>query len=58
MIISLITDNKNINLNKIIQLCSSGKISEALFSYDKIYENSSTDINITRLFIKYFKVIE
>jgi DNA polymerase III subunit delta len=57
-IISLITDNTNINLNKIIQLCSTGKIQEALFSYDKIYENSSTDINITRLFIKYFKIIE
>ena len=45
MIISLITDNKNINLNKVIQLCSTGKIQEALFSFDKIYENSSTDIN-------------
>ena len=58
MILSLITDNIDINLNKIIQLCSSGKIQEALFSLDKIYENSSTTINITRLFVKHFKIIE
>ena len=58
MIISLITDNIDINLNKIIQLCSTGKIQEALSSFDKIYDGSSTNINITRLFIKYFKVIE
>ena len=58
VILSLITDNKDINLNKIIQLCSSGKIQEALFSLDKIYENSSTAINITRLFVKHFRIIE
>ena len=32
MILSLITDNIDINLNKIIQLCSTGKIQDALFS--------------------------
>ena len=58
MIISLVTDNIDVNLNKIIQLCSTGKIQEALFSFDKIYENSSTAINLTRLFIKNFKIIE
>jgi DNA polymerase III subunit delta len=58
MILSLITDSIDINLNKIIQLCSTGKIQEALFSLDKVYENSSTAINITRLFIKHFKMIE
>ena len=58
MILSLITDNIDINLNKIIQLCSTGKIQDALFSLDKVYENSSTAINITRLFIKHFKMIE
>ena len=54
IILSLIT----INLNKIIQLCSSGKIEESLSSLDKIYENSSTAINITRLFVKHFRLIE
>jgi DNA polymerase III subunit delta len=58
MILSLITDNIDLNLNKIIQLCSTGKIQDALFSFDKVYENSSTAINITRLFIKHFKMIE
>ena len=58
MILSLVTDNIDINLNKIIQLCSSGKIQEALFSLDKIYENSNTAISITRLFVKHFKIIE
>ena len=58
MILSLITDNIDINLNKIIQLCSTGKVQDALFSLDKVYENSSTAINITRLFIKHFKMIE
>ena len=57
-ILSLIADNNDINLNKIIQLCSSGKVQEALFSLDKIYENSSTAFNITRLFVKHFKIIE
>ena len=58
MILSLVTDNINININKVIQLCSSGKIQEALFSLDKIYDNSSAAINITRLFVKHFKIIE
>ena len=58
MVLSLITENIDTNLNKIIQLCSSGKIQEALFSLDKTYENSSTAINITRLFVIHFKTIE
>ena len=58
MILSLITENIDINLNKVIQLCSSGKIQETLFYLDKIYENSNTAISITRLFVKHFKVIE
>ena len=33
MILSLITDNINININKVIQLCSSGKIEEALYFF-------------------------
>jgi DNA polymerase III subunit delta len=58
LILSLITDNININLNKIIQLTSSGKIEEALISLDKIYENSSTAISITKLFQIHFKRLE
>ena len=58
IILSFITDNIDLNLNKIIQLCSSGKIQEALMYLDKIYDNSSTAINITRLFVKHFKIIE
>ena len=58
MILSLITENIDINLNKVIQLCSSGKIQETLFYLDKIYESSNTAISITRLFVKHFKVIE
>ncbi|MDC1375773.1 DNA polymerase III subunit delta [bacterium] len=57
-ILSLMVDNVNISLNQIIQLCSSGKIQEALYYLDKIYENSSTAINITRLFVKHFRIIE
>ncbi|MDC0094058.1 DNA polymerase III subunit delta [Alphaproteobacteria bacterium] len=58
LIISLITDNININQNKIIQLSLSGKIEEALLSLDKIYENSSTAISITRSFVIHFKTLE
>ena len=58
MILSLIKDNTDFNLNKIIQLCLSGKIQETLLSLDKIYENSSTAVNIVRLFVKHFKIIE
>ena len=57
-ILTLITDNIDLNFNKIIQLCTSGKIKESLFYLDKIYENSSSAINITRLFMKHFKIIE
>ena len=57
-ILELITDNIDLNFNKIIQLCTSGKIKESLFYLDKIYENSSSAINITRLFMKHFKIIE
>ena len=57
-VLKLITDNIDLNFNKIIQLCTSGKIKESLFYLDKIYENSSSAINITRLFMKHFKIIE
>jgi DNA polymerase III subunit delta len=58
MILSLITDNIDINSYKIVKLCSSGKIEEALISLEKIYENSNTAINITKLFVIHFKIIE
>ena len=57
-ILSSITDNADLNLNKIINFCTSGNIKEALFHLDKIYDNSNTNIILTRAFIKHFKLIE
>ncbi len=58
MIFTLISKNNDINLNKVIENCSSGNPSEALISFENIYENQSTSIALIRMFVNHFKLIE
>ena len=58
MISTLISRNDDINLNKVIEKCSNGNPSEALKSFENIYENQSTSIALIRMFVSHFKLIE
>mgnify|MGYP001211597800 FL=1 len=58
MLYSLITDNVDVNINKIINFCVSGNPQEALIYLDKIYDKSNTSIILTKSFIKHFKLME
>ena len=50
LIFSFITNNQDINNNKIIDLCFSGKPKEALLYFNNIYDNSVSNIGIIRQF--------
>ena len=54
----LLSKNEEINLNKIIEHCSNGNVSDALAAFENIYENQSTSITLIRMFVNHFKVIE
>ena len=58
MLYSLITDNVDVNINKIINFCVSGNPHQALLYLDKIYDKSNTSIILTKSFIKHFKLME
>ncbi len=58
MIFTLISNNDDLNLNKVIENCSNGKPLDALISFENIYENQSTTITLIRLFVNHFKLIE
>ncbi len=53
-----ITSNEDINLSQIVNTCTNGKTAESLFYLDKIYEKSSSNIILIRIFGKHFKTIE
>ena len=58
MIFKLISNNEDINLNKVVENCSNGKPRDALTSFENIYENQSTTITLIRMFVSHFKLIE
>ena len=58
MIFTLIAKNDDINFNKVIENCSNGNPSEALRSFENIYDNQATSITIIRMFVNHFKLIE
>ncbi len=58
MIYTLISNNDDLNLNKVIENCSNGKPRDALTSFENIYENQSTTIALIRMFVNHFKLIE
>ena len=58
LLLSFITNNEDINNNKIIDLCLSGKPKEALLYFNNIYDNSVSNIGIIRQFGNKLKLIE
>ena len=58
LLLSFITNNEEINNNKIIDLCLSGKPREALLYFNNIYDNSVSNIGIIRQFGSQLKLIE
>ena len=57
-ILSFMTNNEEINNNKIIDLCLSGKPKEALLYFNNVYDNSASNIGIVRQFGNQLKLIE
>ena len=58
MLLTLVSPNINLNLNKVIEYCSNGKISNALTYFENFYENQNTTITLLRMFVSHFKLIE
>ena len=58
LLLSFMTNNEEINNNKIIDLCLSGKPREALLYFNNIYDNSVSNIGIIRQFGNQLKLIE
>jgi len=58
LLLSFMTNNEDINNNKIIDLCLSGKPKEALLYFNNIYDNSVSNIGIVRQFRNQLKLIE
>ena len=58
MLYSLISNNNEANLSKIVESCSKGNPSYALSYFEKIYENQNTSIALIRMFVNHFKLIE
>ena len=58
MIFTLISNNDDMNLNKVIENCSNGNSHDALTSFENIYENQSTSITLIRMFVNHFRLIE
>ena len=58
LIFSLISNNSDINLDKVVRYCTDGYPYNALSFFDRIYENQSTSITLIRMFTTHFKLIE
>ena len=58
LLLSVMTNNEDINNSKIIDLCLSGKPKDALLYFNNIYDNSVSNIGIVRQFGKQLKLIE
>ena len=58
MILKLLSNNEDLNFNKIIEFCANGNPKSALNYFENFYENQSTTITIIRMFVNHFKLIE
>ncbi|MDC1260718.1 hypothetical protein N8014_03980 [Pseudomonadota bacterium] len=58
VLLSLVTDNTNVNLNKLSNFCALGDVKGALFFYEKILDSSISPIAVIRTMVKHFKMIE
>ena len=57
-VLTLISKNEDINLNKVIENCSNGNSCEALTIFENIYENQGTSVTLIRMFVNHFKLLE
>ena len=57
-LLSLVTDNTNVNLSKLSNFCALGDVKNALFFYEKILDSSISPIVVIRTMVKHFKIIE
>ena len=58
LLLNLVTNNTNVNLNKISNFCALGDVKSALFFYEKTLDFSISPIVIIRTMVKHFKIIE
>lgn len=58
ILLNLITDNSNVNLNKLSNFCAIGDVKNALFFYEKTLDSSISPIVVIRTMVKHFKIIE
>ena len=58
MILKVISKNEDVSLNKVIECCTNGNVSDALMYFENIYENKGTSISLIRMFVSHFKLIE
>jgi len=58
MLYSLISNNNEANLSKVVESCSNGNPSYALSYFENIYENQNTTIALIRMFVSHYKLIE
>ncbi len=58
MIFNLVSDNNDVNFDKIVEYCTSGNPRRALVYFNNIYENQNTTITLIRVFVNHFKLIE
>ena len=58
MILNLVSENTDINFDKILEYCTKGNPERALAYYNNFYENQSTTITLIRIFVNHFKLIE
>ena len=58
MIFSLISNNNDVNFDKIIESCSNGNSDNALSYFENIYDNQGSTIMLIRMFVNHFKLVE
>ena len=58
MIFKLISKSENVNLNKVIEYCTTGNVRYALNTFESVYDNQSSSITLIRMFVNHFKLIE
>ena len=58
MLFELVSNNIDLNFNKVVESCSNGKPEIAISYYESIYENQSTSISLIKMFVNHFRLIE
>ena len=58
MIFELISNNEDINFNKVVEYCVNGNVSDSLNYFERIYDNQNSSITLIKMFVSHFKLIE